>query len=197
MESKQKKLPLVHCRICKGAIDRQNQQEGSEWVMPVEKWYYHTTCYEDFGKKKGAIREGDLTIEADDDLWRAAVYDYLKKDLKMPLNYTKFLSQWKNFLKKDMTAKGIYFTLRYFYEVAHGDPNKSENGIGIVPHVYNEGTCYWGERNQRDKGICDRIEAQVRAADARRVMKIYQKNKPSRNAAVDFSTIAAMEDDEE
>lgn len=196
MEQKQKKLPLVHCRICKGAIDRQAQEEGKDWVMPVEKWYYHTSCYEDFGKKKGAIREGDLTIEADDDLWRAAVYDYLKKDLKMPLNYTKFLSQWRNFLKKDMTAKGIYFTLRYFYEVAHGDPTKSENGIGIVPHVYNEGTCYWGERNQRDKGICDRIEAQVRAADARRVTKIYQKNKPTRLMSVDLASIA-MEDDEE
>lgn len=199
MEAKQKtkKLPLVRCRICGGLIDRQTQKENIDWVMPVEKWYYHTTCYEDFGKKRGAIKEGDITIEADDDLWFGAVYDYLKKDLKMPLNYNKLVSQWRNFLKKDMTAKGIYFTLRYFYEVAHGDPSKSENGIGIVPYVYHEGTSYWGERNIRDKGICTRIEDQVKAASARQITKIYQKNRPVRKTTVDFAAIADFGEDEE
>lgn len=196
VKTKTKKLPLVHCRICKGEIDRQSQQENIDWVMPVEKWYYHTTCYNDFAKKKGAIREGDITIEADDDLWRAAVYDYLKKDVKISLIFTKFQSQWNNFLKKGMTAKGIYFALRYFYEIARGDPKKSENGIGIVPHIYDEGTCYWGERNQRDKGICERIEAQVRAASSVNVRKVYQKNKPTRKTTVDLSIIANSEDEE-
>ena len=192
MEQKPKKLPLVHCRICKMAIDR---QIDVDWIMPVEKWYYHIGCYQDFANKKGAIKEGDITIEADDDLWRSAVYDYLKRDLKISVNYKKFDSQWKNFLKKGMTAKGVYFTLRYFYEVAHGDPTKSEDGIGIVPHVYSDATCYWGERNQRDKGICDRIEAQVRAADTRKITKIYQKNKINK-PTVDLSIIADLEDDE-
>ena len=38
------KRPLVHCRICKGTIDRDNQ---NDWIMPKEKWYYHSACYGD------------------------------------------------------------------------------------------------------------------------------------------------------
>ena len=115
----------------------------------------------------------------------------------MSVNYVKFTSQWNNFLKKNMTAKGIYFALRYFYEIANGDPKKSENGIGIVPHIYNEGTCYWGERNQRNKGICARIEAQIRQAEAVKVNVIHRAPQVKKNKRmIDLSTIASMEDDE-
>ena len=188
------KRPLVHCRICKAAIDRDNQ---TDWVMPQERYYYHTTCYDDFAKKKGAIKEGDLYVEADDDLWKSAVYDYLKKDVKISLDFKKFTSQWDNFLKKNMTAKGIYFSLRYFYEIAKGDPKKSENGIGIVPHIYNEGTEYWGNRNQRDKGICARIEAQILQAANAKVQVVRQAPKKKKTPVVDLSSIAMMEDDDD
>ena len=188
------KRPLVHCRICKGSIDRDAQ---NDWIMPKDKWYYHTACHDDFAKKKGAIKEGDLGIEADDDLWKSAVYDYLKKDIKISLNFIKFQSQWDNFLKKGMTAKGIYFTLRYFYEIEKGDATKSENGIGIVPHVYERGTCYWGERNQRDKGICARIEAQIMQAAEKKVRIIRQAPKVVKKPAIDLAAIALEEDEDD
>jgi hypothetical protein len=96
-----------------------------------------------------------------------------------------------------MTAKGIYFALRYFYEIAKGDPSKSENGIGIVPHIYNEGTEYWGNRNQRDKGICARIEEQIRQSEAAKVVVIHRKKQPKQNKReIDLASIAAMEDEE-
>lgn len=141
--------------------------------------------------------QGDISAEVEDDIWKSAVYDYLRRDLKMSVNYVKFTSQWNNFLKKNMTAKGIYFALRYFYEIAHGDPKKSENGIGIVPHIYNEGTEYWGNRNQRDKGICARIEAQIKQAENAKVVVIHRERQPKKNKReIDLSTIADMEDDE-
>ena len=37
-----------------------------------------------------------------------------------------------------MTAKGMYFALKYFYEIKKGDVSKSENGIGIIPHIYED-----------------------------------------------------------
>ncbi len=190
------KRALVHCRICKAAIDRDKE---TGWVEPTPKWFYHTSCYEDFANKKGKIREGDISAEVEDDIWKSAVYEYLKRDLKMSVNYVKFTSQWNNFLKKNMTAKGIYFALRYFYEIAHGDPSKSENGIGIVPHIYNEGTEYWGNRNQRDKGICARIEAQIKQAEAeaRRTVVVHKQRKPQKSKfEIDISIIAELEDDE-
>jgi ribosomal protein L37E len=188
------KKPLVHCRRCGLEIDRDNQ---NDWMMAGKGWYYHISCYEDFVKKKGAITEGDINMEVEDDIWKSAVYDYLRKDLKMSVNYVKFNSQWNNFLKKNMTAKGIYFCLRYFYEIAHGDPKKSENGIGIVPHIYDEGTSYWGERNQRNKGICARIEAQIKQMEEQKknVVVVHRKRQPKKNKReIDLSTLADMED---
>lgn len=187
------KKPPVHCRRCKMAIDRDIQ---NDWCMPSKGYYYHISCYEDFVKKKGAIKENDIGTEADDDIWRSAVYDYLRKDLKISVNWHKFSSQWENFLKKNMTAKGIYFALRYFYEIAKGDPKKSENGIGIVPHIYNEGTCYWGERNQRNKGICARIEAQIKQAEARKVVVIHRERQVEKKKGwIDFEDVEKLEDE--
>lgn len=188
------KRPLVHCRICKGTIDRDGQKD---WCMPQDKWYYHTACYDDFAKKRGAIKEGDIHIEVDDDMWKGAVYDYLKKDVKIALDFRKFTSQWDNFLKKGMTAKGIYFTLRYFYEIEKGDTSKCENGIGIVPHIYERGTCYWGERNLRDKGICARIEAQIMQAAEKKVKVIRQVPKVVKKPTIDLAAIAFEEDEDD
>ena len=95
-----------------------------------------------------------------------------------------------------MTAKGIYFTLRYFYEIEKGDTSKCENGIGIVPHIYERGTCYWGERNQRDKGICARIEAQIMQMKAQKVHVIRQTPKAQRKPVIDLAAIALEEDDD-
>lgn len=184
---------IVKCRICHIALDTDKEP----WVMPSKNFYYHAQCYEDFGKMKGSVKEGNLTIELDNSKWLDLLYDYLKKDLKMPLDWNKMKSQWDNFLKKGMTAKGIYFTLRYFYDIANGDPSKSEGGIGIVPLIYNEGTSYWGERNQRDKGICDRIEQQILKAREQSLRIVLQRETIKVVPDIDLASIADMADEEE
>lgn len=182
----------VMCRVCRETIDTDAQDD---WVMPQKKWYYHQSCYEDFAKKKNNLKERGLTTTVDNDLWFETVYDYLTKDLKIGLAFEKFLSQWNNFLKKGMTAKGIFFTLKYFYDIKRGNTLKSENGIGIVPFIYEEATCYWGERNQRDKGICDRIEAQIRKSTDQKKTIILQKEK-KKSITIDLSIVADMEEDD-
>jgi hypothetical protein len=91
----------------------------------------------------------------------------------------------------------MYFTLRYHYEFNKGDPSKSENGIGIIKSIYDQASHYWGERNQRDKGICARIEAQILQANSINVQKIRQKSKPIKRAVIDLSSIADMEDEDD
>lgn len=163
--------------------------------MPSPRYYYHSSCYNDFAKKRGRIQEQDLLIELDNDTWKDAVYQYFKKDLKITLNYFKFNSQWNKFLGQGMTAKGIYFTVRYFYEQMHGDKEKSENGIGIVPYVYDDATKYWGERNLRDKELIKKIENQVMTTVNTMSKVILQKNK-KRSTKIDLDAIASMEDNE-
>lgn len=181
---------LVHCRVCKGSIDRETQIEGVDWIMPSKNYFYHKKCYEDWKRKKN-----DIHANAEDDMWFESLKEYLAKDVKMSVDYAKITSQWKSLLKQGKTAKGIYFAIKYFYDVRKGDPKKSENGIGIVAHIYEEGCAYWVEREQRDKGICERIANQVRQRQEQET--IILKAKPhQRKKTVDLS-IVEMEDEDD
>jgi hypothetical protein len=161
------KKPLVHCRICKGEIDRNTQQENVDWVMPTPKWYYHKHCYETWAKKKN-----DIHASASAEEWFDMMWQYLSKDIKIGPDYTKTKSQWDNFIKKGYTPKGIYFSVRYQYEVNHGDPKKSEGGIGIVPHIYQNCSAYWQKRENEFKDICSRIEKQMQEIKEKKVKEV-------------------------
>lgn len=194
---------IVKCRICGLSFDAA-ATPTSEWCKPVNNRYYHTSCYNNFVQNQTKIREKDMEVEVEESWWLQFVWDYFTKEMKVALNYTKFKSQWDNFLygKKyesiKMTPKGIYFTLRYFYEIQGGDPSKNQEGIGIVPFIYREATNYWGERNQRDKGICQRIVEQAIRLRQRPVITIQQKKDESikKRGAIDLNTITAEEEDE-
>lgn len=190
---------MVECRVCKQKFNRLDPAlvEGEYWVKPVNLHYYHKKCYEDFAKKKGQIGKDGIELEAGEVVWKSAAEDYLKRDLKISINFKKFNSQWKKFVEKGCTPKGIYFTLRYFYDICKNLPEKSEGGIGIVPRVYEEATAYWGERNQRDKGIVARIEQQIKEAAAQNVIQVNLK-KPKKQVKTAAEALAAvdMEDEE-
>lgn len=176
------------CRTCHQKIDIDHQ---TGWINPRKYCYYHISCFENFEKKKT-----DVHAVADNDMWFAAMWDYLRHDLKMCPNYNKVKAQWDKFLKDSMTAKGIYFTLRYFYDVKNGDKEKSQEGIGIIPYIYKDGTQYWADRENREAGICARIEAQIRDFSKRQTVKIQQTVKPKpQNNGADLAAIEFEEDD--
>lgn len=156
MEDNMAKQHFVKCRICKQQFDTTTLVEGIEWIQPSPRWYYHCKCYEDWAKKKN-----DIHATQDGEAWMSAAYDFLKKELKMSVNYHMFRAQWESFTKKQMTPKGIYFTLKYFYDIQHGKIEKANGGIGIVPYIYTEATQYWIKREVVDKGICQRIMLQL------------------------------------
>ena len=77
------------------------------------------------------------------------------------------------------TNKGIYFTLKYFYEVRKNSWDKGHGGIGIVPYTYKEATEYWTEQERKQRGFVNAIEQQLkeRAARETKVIKRQQKKK--------------------
>lgn len=152
-----KKLNPVHCRVCKRVIDRNIEQENIDWVMPSKNWFYCKKCYEDWAKKKN-----DIHSDGSEEQWFSAMWEFLSKDLKIGPNFTKVKSQWANFIKKGFTPKGIYFSVRYHYDVKHGDSKKAEGGIGIVPHIYEECKGYWVQRESEFNNICAKIEQQMK-----------------------------------
>lgn len=185
------KLPVVHCRLCKKEIDRNVEKENIDWIMRSRGWYYHKSCYEDWISKKNDIHTNGI----DEELWKDAAYQYLHRGLRIDVDFNKFNSQWKNYLKQGKTPKGIYFSLRYFYEVKREDPSKSQNGIGIINFIYSEAGEYWVERERRERGICQKIEQQIReaAAQEKRTIQKKQTKKPSK--LINIGDISEMEDE--
>ena len=155
---------MPHCRVCKVEIDK----EKDDWIMPSKNWYYHRKCYNDWKQ----------STPATDEEYRAFIYDFIARDLKVK------------------TVKGIFFTLKYFYEIKHGDWNKGHGGIGIVPFVYNEACTYWVAQERKTKGIVADIERQMRAAAERKQTVIHKTNKP-RKFEVDFSILDELEDEDD
>ncbi len=179
------KLPLVECRICKGKIDRNLEKEGVDWIMPSKNWFYHKKCYTDWKNSEPAT----------DEEYKHFIYDFLARDLKVKYDYHMIEAQRKGYLKeKKMTNKGIFFSLKYFYEIKNGDWSKGHGGIGIIPFVYNEACAYWVARDKESKGICAQIERQYKQATERGQKVVHQKKK-SKKKQIDLSLIEEMEDE--
>ena len=187
---------LVQCRICKEKFNRldPNLIEGVDYVKPSNRMYYHKRCYDEYQNSKC-----DIHATKGDDFWFTALWDFLSKDLRYSFNYVKVSSQWNSFLKKKMTAKGIYFAAKYFYEIKKEDVTKSENGIGIIPHIYEESREYWIGREERDRGIVAAIEQQIKESQNQKVIVLKlkpPKKKKVLSAAERLAIIADLEDDE-
>ena len=189
------KTILVKCRICKQQFNRldPNLIEGVDYVKPSERMYYHKKCYDEYQNSK-------LDVHADmtDELWFKAAWDFLRRDLKYDFNFVKVRRQWESFLKNKMTAKGMYFALKYFYEIKKNDVAKSENGIGIIPHIYEDSRDYWTEREHRERGIVAAIEQQIKEAQSQNIINVRVKKvkRKVKSAAEVLAEIMDMEDDE-
>ena len=189
------KTILVKCRICKKQFNRldPNLIEGVDYVKPSERMYYHKKCYDDYQNSKL-----DVHASMTDELWFQAAWDFLRRELKYDFNFVKVRKQWESFLKNKMTAKGMYFALKYFYEIKKNDVTKSENGIGIIPHIYEDSHTYWLEREYRDRGVVAAIEKQILESQNQNIIdvRIKKVKRQVKTAAEILAEIAGMEDDE-
>lgn len=159
----------VQCRICKKRFDT----EKEEFVLVGQKSYYHKACYENWVQGRNNVK-----TSGDEDFWYESVVDYLYRDVKMSINFAKLNNQWFNFIKPErkMTPKGIYFAIRYYYSVIHGDKEKALGGIGIVPNVYQESAHYWTDLEMKKTGTIEAIIEQIKTRQNRPVQLITRKN---------------------
>ena len=177
---------IVMCRLCKKYFDTE-VLEPDQWVMPSKNYYYHIQCYKDW-KDTG-------TNKGDDD-WSLLIYDFLARDLKVNYNYHMCEAQRQKFIKENKcTNKGIYFTLKYFYEIKHNSWDKSNGGIGIVPYVYKEATEYWTDQEWKKRGFMQAIEQQIFERSGRTVKKIKRETTNKPKIKYDINKIEGDEDD--
>ncbi len=173
------KLGIVHCRICNRDIDRNTEQENVDWIMPSRNYFYCKSCYDNW---KAADTHTD-------EEWIDLIYDLLARDLKVSYDYYMCEAQRKKFITQHhFTNKGIYFTLKYFYELKQGDWSKGNGGIGIVPFIYKEATGYWTDLEIKKRGTMSAIEQQIRERAMRPVIEIKKsstKKAPKEKWALD------------
>ena len=157
------KLKPVHCRVCKREIDRNTEQEGVDWIMPSKNFYYCVKCYKDW----------KVADTHSDEEWVDLIYDFIARDLKVSYDFFMCEAQRKKFISQNhCTNKGIYFALKYFYEINKGDWSKSNGGIGIIPYVYKDATAYWTELELKRRGTLSAIEQQIRERQIRPIKEI-------------------------
>ena len=163
---------VVKCRLCKKTFDTDKLNQD-DWIMPSAKYYYHTQCYEDWKVNKNNVK----VTGRDTDFWYASLIDYLYRDIKMEVDFQKVASQWKNFNvpSKKMTPKGIYFAVRYYYDVLKGSIGKAQGGIGIVPNIYQEAAEYWTNLEIKKSGTIEQIIQQIEQRENRPVQQIIQR----------------------
>lgn len=183
------------CRICHKKINKLIEVEGQDWIMPSKNYYYHAICYNNWAKKND-----DIHAKATDEEWYQSLLYYLNHTIKAPIDYKKLGSQWNNFIKqKTKTAKGVYLAVKYFYEVQHGDKNKCQGGIGIVSYVYNDSCQYWRDREEKESGICARIEEQIKELSRQKWVRIKTEDETDRKEMAQkklAGALAALDDEE-
>ena len=154
---------MPECRICHLAIKKEKEKENIDWIMPSKNYYYHKKCYETW--KETPTSEQD---------WIDLIYDFLSRDLKVSYDYFKCSAQIKKFWKENkINPKGIYFTLKYFYEIKNNTWSKGYGGLGIVPYVFTEAKNYWIEQERKKHGFIEQLEKQIKE---RKVIKIKRQN---------------------
>ena len=169
---------IVKCRVCKQPFDI-DSLDPAEWVKQLQLCYYHKKCYEDWC----SCKDNAKTTNKDADFWYESLVDYLYRDIKMNIDFVKLKTQWASFIKpgKNMTPKGIYFAIRYYYDIMKGDSTKALGGIGIVNSIYNDAKLYWAEREIKKEGTIASIINQIQERNEREVKIInphaVKKNK--------------------
>ena len=171
-----------HCRVCGLLLNL----DKDDWIKPVNNYYYHRDCYYEWKKSN----------PTDDEEYRDLIYDFIKRDMHFEYSYWKCEAQLNKFVKNGMTLKGVFFALKYFYEVSHGDWSKGHGGVGIVPYIYEDSCRYWARREQEQKGAIAEIEQQMLEAHQREVKKVLAPQPKKKKKEVDLSVLGEMEDEE-
>jgi hypothetical protein len=188
------KRSLVHCRICKKAIDRDNEPENEIWISTSRNFYYHTNCYNTWVKNKNlSPAESHQT----DEEYESYIKEYIYRDLKMDANWAKITQQLKSYTsnKYNYTMKGIFFTLKYAYEVKKASVAKSEGGIGIIPYLYKDATIYWAEQYEKEHTIFDQIIQQMKDRENRESITVTRKQANTKKFVMPWNELEGLEDE--
>lgn len=88
----------------------------------------------------------------------------------------RIYAQIKSYLEKNnYTYKGILQALQFFYEIQKHSTDKSNQGIGIVPYVYDAAQEYYNNISLRQERVATAISGSLDVQPT--VIKVQKKEK--------------------
>lgn len=165
---------LVKCHFCESKTNKIEKEKA----VRIDDKNFHPACAKKYLEKK----------ELSETICRI-----FKLHQPGPKNYA-----WiKKYIREGLTYKGINNALVYFYEIKRNDTKKANEGIGIVPWVYEEAEKYFYKKEKGDKM---RLEAAEKNSnyEVKQIMldnsKQEEENLPSYLKPIEF--VDAFENEE-
>ena len=156
------KMAKVKCLICGETFDKDKEQS-----FKVSNRYVHNKCLQE--TEHGHL----LQLE-----------NYIKTIMGIDKISVLIKKQISRYYEKGWSYKSIALTLKYFYEIKHGDPNKAV-GIGIVEYVYDEAKAYYTQKQK----VMNNIENIDKVEDSVRVITIKPPLRKNKRRKIDLTQI--------
>ena len=117
------------CKVCGLRFDRDKEP----FVAVGARRYAHKSCYE---AAQAAIPQDEKDYNE--------LEKYIKKLFKIDTLNIKIRKQIKEYKETyNYTYTGIQKTLYWWYEIKKNSISQSNDGLGIVPYVYNDACKYF------------------------------------------------------
>ena len=155
-------MAKVKCLICGETFDKDKEQS-----FKVSNRYVHNKCLQE--TEHGHL----LQLEY-----------YIKTIMGIDKISVLIKKQISKYYEKGWSYKSIALTLKYFYEVKHGDPSKAV-GIGIVEYVYDEAKAYYTQMQK----VLNNIENIDKVEDSVRVITINPPLRKNKRRKIDLTQI--------
>lgn len=131
---------MVKCYYCQQSVDK-------DIAIRFEEKNFHNSCCQEYIDRKEIYK------------YVAHLFGFKNENKPGPV----IISQLKTFKEKYSyyTFKGILNALTYFYEIKKGSKEKANEGIGIVPYVYDEAQEYYKKLNYKQEKVAETISKQL------------------------------------
>lgn len=119
---------------------------NEEVAIYFNNHYYHNECFAKFDDS--VVKNAAKTLENKEEL-----IQYIKLKFKITTITPKISQQLKNLIDGNYKYEGILKTLEYFYDIKGNSPEKSNEGLGIVPYVYEEARRWYVDKFQKKETV--------------------------------------------
>ena len=158
-------MAKAKCLFCGQTFERDTE----EYVQVRTNRYAHKRCAEKQDPQK-------LKDESDRDIF----YQYIKELFGPNYDYVRINRMAEGYQKKyNYTFRGMYFTLKYFYEVRNGARGEANESVGIIPYVYEQAKRYYYQihlAQERNKSVIlkrDRDIVRIKSPRAKKIKKLW------------------------